>query len=231
MFFKKKEKMNTDPIGGFSFFISFPCLFLISMVNIFYLKELIDSNGLKNLVYFLIAGTIGAWFSFLFIRAHISVFIHEFKHSLISNLVGNKDKGWKVKKETGHFQYSYTEKTAKFNALISLAPYFIPLFSFPVLIVSLFIFSQTQSFPVPLLGLAAGADFYLNIKDIGRHQSDFTNLIGGFTLGIIFVILINTAWYTYLLSFVLADIFGFKYLFFGLYETGVNLYFLIKEIN
>jgi hypothetical protein len=219
VFGKKKEKIYSGSVGGIPFFFSIFCLIIFTLATSLKLLTLIDSDILIQLGLFSGAGLSGAWLSYLLISGKISVLLHEFKHSFVSSLVGNKAKELKVtSKETGHFQYSFTKDTAKFNALISLAPYYLPLFSFPIYALGIVFYLQEIDFSPIILGLAFGADLLLNIRDIGSHQTDFSKITGGFWVGLLFVFLINLAILLVYIAWTSFQVDGFLLIFHGLAE-------------
>jgi len=135
----------------------------------------------------------------------------------------------KVRKNRGHFQYEYTKDTEEYNVFISLAPYCLPLFTIPVFILSLIIWHDLQIMLLAI-GCAFGADFSLNLRDIGSHQTDLTRIHGGYFMALLYVALANAAFLGILLAWVFQQVFGFKYLFYGLWKFVIHLiaYYLGK---
>ena len=119
------------------------------------------------------------------------VFIHELKHSIVSNLAGNKAKGMKVDKETGHFEYTFTKQTSHLNAFISLAPYTFPIFSLAFLPLAILMFSKDPVIARYMMSCALGIDLLQSAEDVGPYQTDFSELRGGFFVGIIYVVCFN----------------------------------------
>jgi hypothetical protein len=229
-FFKKKEKVYTGTVGGPPFFFSLLCLVILTLSSLW---VILVNFGLLNktpLLLFAATAAGGAWLSYVFVSGRLNVLIHEFKHSFVSSLVGNKAKKLKItSRETGHFEYSFTKDTAKYNALIALAPYFLPLFSFPMFMIGFGLSFKDVEVSPALFGLLYGMDVYLNVRDVGEHQTDFTSITGGYLVGISFVILMNLAILLIYLAWVGLGFEGLKLLILGLGEF--LLLFIKKDIE
>lgn len=63
------------------------------------------------------------------------------------------------------------------------------------------------------LGVLYGIDMLLNIRDIGDHQTDFTEINGGYYIGLSFVIFMNLSIITFLLAWVFHQWQGTKLIF------------------
>lgn len=150
------------------------------------------SKGAGQIALFLIMGfSVGAWFSYALIAGAPSVFLHELKHSIMSNLAGNRAKGMKIKRKTGHFTYQYTADTAKYNAMIALAPYFLPLFTVSSILIVLVFLREHHNFAVAAVAFGFGADLVLNFRDVSPIQTDLTRITGGYNVGVTFVVAMN----------------------------------------
>ena len=202
-------------MGGIPFFSSLLSLIYLGITNSIIIIIWLPTAYLRNILFFILAFVIGAWMANYFIRGHFSVLLHEFKHSFISGLVGNKFEGYKIRKNHGHFEYKYSKETKKYNALIALAPYFLPVFTVPVWLISGLIFADSPARALMLIGVAYGADCALNYRDIGPHQTDFTNLTGGYWIGIFFVTMMNLTILTMVLAWVIGQNHGLKFLFYS----------------
>ncbi|MCB0337386.1 MAG: hypothetical protein KDD62_13815, partial [Bdellovibrionales bacterium] len=207
------------------FFVSFFCLALICISNIFFLAVLAVEieSAWANFVQFAMGGLIGSWIAHMFIKGHSSVLIHEVKHSIVSNLVGNRAKGMRIQRKSGHFKYSYTKATEKYNALIALAPYFLPVFTFATTLAAHIIYAQTYYKLLFVVGAGFGMDMILNWRDVSPIQTDLTNITGGYKVGVAFVTLMNLAIFTFLLAWVLDGGQGLKFLFAALWESMVHV--------
>jgi hypothetical protein len=189
-----------SPIGGFAFFLSLTLLLPTSLVLLALALSRLEQASLIPLCTLLGATGAGCLLAHVLVKRHISVLLHEFKHSLISNLVGNKRKRMKIDEQSGFFEYTYTKQTAHFNFLIALAPYIIPVFTF---VATLFIFTLSPDVhwkAVALLGIGYGADVLMNVRDISPIQTDISLIRGGYWFGVTYI----AAWNFTILALVLA---------------------------
>ncbi len=202
----KRQKVNSESLGGLFFYFSISSLCIVNLVHICSLFSVFSVGGLRFLGIFLTAIFFGKYIANVFLTGYISVFLHEFKHSLFSGFVGNRPKKLKIGKNTGAFTYEYTRETAKYNAIIALAPYWTPLFTVPMLTMPYMLqIAPLHSVHTFLVGLAYGADLTMSIRDIGPHQTDFSRLTGGYFSGIIYVFLINSGTFFTLVAWIIAD--------------------------
>lgn len=188
-----KLKRHEGKVGGGFYFISVLSLSLLAAISISFLSVLIFTSAipqLSSLRMHLVFIFIGALFG-LIIRGKLSVFIHELKHSIVSSLAGNRARGMKIEEETGHFEYAFSKQTAHLNSFISLAPYTFPLFSIVSLIGFALLYSKEPLVARALLSTGFGIDLVQNAKDIGPHQTDFSEVRGGFLIGMIYVVSFN----------------------------------------
>ena len=149
--------------------------------------------------------------------------VHEFEHALLSGLLGNRWKAMVVKSDHGHFEYEYTKDTEHHNATIALAPYFFPLFTITSLSAVWLLKVQPHYVAALLVGLGYGIDITLNVRDISPAQTDFSNITGGFTVGLLYTILINITILSLLLSWVFQGMYGIKSLLLGEVEMAMVL--------
>jgi len=219
------KKVASPKTGGIVFYTSLACLLFLAAHNAFFLPVLLLSqvqSGYRIIEFFL-GNAFGCWFASTFINGHLSVLFHETKHSVFSNLVGNKSKKMRIKKETGSFEYSYTDKTKQYNAFIALAPYWMPLFTVPTVGAVALLVGQPSLVSLFIVGTAYGADTFLNVRDIHRQQTDILNIRGGFHIGLLYIVAMNLALLTILLAWVMQGIPGLKLLLYGLWRFMVGL--------
>jgi len=195
----KDEPIKNPKSGGLFFFSSLLAIIFVATWNSRFLIEVLYSWGLK-LPFILVAGAALGWMisRFLF-RAHFATFLHELKHAVVSNLVGNKAKEMKIRRNSGHFQYEYTKDTARYNAFISLAPYCFPLFTVPTLIAASWLIPD-RTVAVLLVGVALGSDLQSGWRDVGPYQTDFSDLRGGYFIGLVYVTAASIALSTLLIA-------------------------------
>ena len=224
---EEQKESDASPVGGFAFFLS---LFLIlpGSLVLFYLSlQQARETELQTALAFIGATMFGALFTQNFIKGHISVLIHEFKHALISNLVGNKYKGMRVDKNSGDFQYAYTKKTAHYNAFISLAPYIVPICTFVGFLLSIAIASGDSFVASLILGIAYGSDLTLNFRDISPIQTDLTDIRGGYRVGVMYVIGWNLFTAAFVLSLAFHGLSGIGMLLGSLAELFISLHLFV----
>lgn len=214
-------------VGGFPFFLSLGALLPtgllftgLALVRLRYADPITSTA-------FVLATCAGAFVAHLAIKGHISVLLHEFKHSLVSNLAGNKHKGMTINENSGYYQWAYTKRTAHLNAFIALAPYFVPVFSFLSALFVLALFRHDRFLAVCVVGLGYGMDLLLNLRDISPIQTDITLIRGGYKVGLLYI----AAWNLLIGGLVLAWAFqgtdGLIILFEDLSTLFVYLYFSI----
>jgi hypothetical protein len=205
-------------VGGFFFFLSLTFATILALINIDTLIVILRLSHSFLLVLTLCGIFIGNRVAESLITGHWAVFFHELKHYIPSNLVGNRSKGMKIDKESGHFQYQYTKHTAKYNALIALAPYWFPLFTIPMLALPYLMFYPPHHIThVIIVGVAFGMDLTMNLRDLSEHQSDLQAIRGGYKIGAYYVVLMNTIVTTTLIAWAAKDIAGLQDLIKGLW--------------
>lgn len=222
----KKEK-PPEKVGGLVFFLSLFFLLILNGLLILLVPTIFSGDHLfRNWTYFVLGSALGYVSSSLLIRGRLAVFFHELNHKVLSGLLGNKPKKLKVGQDDGFFEYEYTKETAPYNAFISLAPYFFPLFTLFTLIIAMVNWRSVHHIAVLITGLGYGADLYLNTRTISPHQSDFSQLNGGYFVGILYVILISAAIFFFLASWVSDGAVGIAHLF----KTMLQIFAALVEI-
>lgn len=176
-----------SPIGGLAFFISLSALLPSSALVTILAITLFEIAALRNLLVWGAATACGALLAHHYISGHISVLIHEFKHAVASSFAGNKAKGMKVEEHSGHFAYEYTKATGHYNAFISLAPYVLPVFTFLGGLLSLALARTNHYLAISIVGIGYGVDLLLTIRDISPHQTDLSDLRGGYNAGVLYI--------------------------------------------
>ena len=176
-----------DLVGGFAFFLSLAALLPTGIMFTTLTLLRVGTANSTTTVNFIFATLAGGAIAQMFIRGHLSVFIHEFKHSLVSNLVGNRHKGMKIGERSGHYQYSYTKSTAHYNAFISLAPYITPVFTFISVVLALIFLRGDREIAAIVVGVGYGMDMLLNMRDISPVQTDISLIRGGYNIGLAYI--------------------------------------------
>jgi hypothetical protein len=228
----KKSDAEDQPengvVGGFAFFLSL--LLLLPTGLLFFglaVRQIRDADGSIAFT-FLGSCIFGALLAQSMIRGHLSVLIHEFKHALISNLVGNKNKKMRVDKNSGHLVYSYTKKTAHFNAFISLAPYIVPITTFLAVLLSVAVAPGDTLMAVIIVGLGYGADLLLNARDISPIQTDISHIRGGYSVGLLYILAWNLMTASLVLAWAFQGAAGVAELFATISKFFIALYFQIS---
>jgi hypothetical protein len=207
-----KETPKQAVVGGFAFFLSLAAILPTGLIATFLALGLASTETLGHAGTFACAALGGALCAHLFIKGHISVLIHEFKHSLISNLVGNKAKGMKINRDSGYFEYAYSKETKHFNAFISVAPYIVPVFTFVAALIAFALFRHEHVLAVLVVGIGYGMDLVLNIRDISPIQTDLSLLRGGYRLGVLYVAAWNILIFALLCAWVLEGTAGLTHI-------------------
>jgi hypothetical protein len=203
----KKEK-----IGGFSFYLSLLALLPTGILTVVLTLYTWDAETVARTSFFFGCVVVGALLAKIVIRAHFSVLLHEFKHQIISNLVGNKAKGLHIEAGSGHFEYSYTKRTKHFHAFISLAPYILPLCTFTASLCAFALAKGDHMIAVGIVGIGYGADLLLNTRDISPIQTDINEIRGGYGVGLLYIAAWNLLIFGVLLAWVFHGIGGFALL-------------------
>jgi hypothetical protein len=176
-----------DLVGGFAFYLSLGALLPTGLMFTTLTLLRLETANSTTTVNFIFAALAGAAIGQMFIRGRLSVFIHEFKHSLVSNLVGNRHKGMKIGERSGHYQYAYTKSTAHYNAFISLAPYITPVFTFISIVLALIFLREDRELATIVVGVGYGMDILLNMRDISPIQTDISLIRGGYNMGLAYI--------------------------------------------
>jgi hypothetical protein len=215
---KPEEISEANPVGGFAFYTSLFFLCFLALLNTKTILGLISPlDGSRSGIFLLlfVAGLLGTRAIF---PDRLCVFIHELKHSIVSNLAGNRAKKLKFEDQTGSFTYEYTKRTAAYNAFIALAPYWFPLFTLIGLPIAVFAAPQHSLIVVGIGGLLFGSDWYLNMRDFSPHQTDITGIRGGYAIGALYILAMNVTLSSIVVAWILRDVAGLLALVQNLWE-------------
>jgi len=205
---KPEEISEANPVGGLAFYISLFFLCFLGLLNsktVLLLQSPPDLTRWSAFLAFFVLGLLGTRRIF---SNRLCVFIHELKHSIISNLAGNRAKKLKFEDQTGSFTYEYTKRTAAYNAFIALAPYWVPLFSVVGIPIAAFGIPQYPLIVLGIAGLLFGADWYLNMRDFSPHQTDITGIRGGYAIGALYILAMNITLSSIVAAWVSRDVAG-----------------------
>ena len=195
MLFKKKKKDDLPEqivVGGFSFFLSLTVLIPTGLLTFLMALSTWKLSCLPVTGAFFGGIFLGLVVTAVIVQGRLSVFLHEFKHSLISGLVGNKWKEMKIEENSGHFVYSYTKDTSHYNAFISLAPYCVPILTITMFVIAICL-RVDHRYQALIVGAGYGGDILLNWRDISPVQTDITMIRGGYTIGLLYIFAWNLA--------------------------------------
>lgn len=215
---------SSEVVGGFAFFLSLAALLPTGALFMVLTLLRLGSANPKTAIIFVISTVAGCGFAHLFLTGHLSVFLHEFKHSIVSNLAGNRHKGLKVGRHSGHYQYSYSKSSAHYNAFISLAPYIIPLFSFLATLLALIFLRDNWEIATCVVGIGYGIDLLLNVRDISPVQTDISLIRGGYTVGLLYILAWNLLTLGLLLNWALYGASGLLMLLSDISSCFVEVY-------
>ena len=218
----KPQSARQKSVGGLTFFLSLLFLVFVAMFAAYSAALLFDWRSGQNLIYFSIGAAAGGLIVRCLFTKRFAVFIHELKHSIVSNLAGNRARSMQIRSSRGHFEYEYTQRTSAYNAFISLAPYWFPLFGLLSVLVAAAMFAHCHILMVMTVGLGMGVDALLNTRDISPRQSDISNIRGGYAVGIAYIFFINMAILGVAANWVLAGLGGLEFMLTRLWLLGLH---------
>lgn len=206
------EDAPNDKVGGFAFYLSLFALLPSGFLTLVLTGYTWHDESLVPTLFFCGASIVGIIAAKLCIKGRFSVLLHEFKHQIVSNLVGNKAKKLHVDVDSGHFEYAYSKQTSHFNAIISLAPYIVPLFTFVFALLAFAVARHDHATAAWIVGIGYGVDILLNSRDISPVQTDITEIRGGYWVGLLYILAWNLAIVGVLLAWVFHGLAGFSML-------------------
>ena len=222
---KKELEDTTDQVvGGFAFFLSLFFLLPTAVLFLGIALRQVQHGELSAAITFLASLCTGLAIAHYGIRGHFSVLIHEWKHEVVSSLVGNRNKRMEVSQHTGSLQYEYTKKTAHYNAFISLAPYILPVFTFIGTLTSLAVGPAYQTAPLVLVGICYGIDLLMNTRDISPVQTDISLIRGGYGVGLLYILSWNMLTAGVVVAWVFNGISGISAQFEAMLLIFISLY-------
>lgn len=222
---KKELEDTTDQVvGGFAFFLSLFFLLPTAVLFLGIALGQVQHGELSAAITFLASLCTGLAIAHYGIRGHFSVLIHEWKHEVVSSLVGNRNKRMEVSQHTGSLQYEYTKKTAHYNAFISLAPYILPVFTFIGILISVAVGPVHHLAPIVIIGMCFGIDLLMNARDISPIQTDISLIRGGYAMGLLYILSWNMLTTGIVLAWVFQGVSGISAQFEGILRIFISLY-------
>ena len=207
------EMGKINKIGSISFFLSIPVSLFFAWICFSSSLELLhikafEKTDLSVFIFGLLASGVIVGTSKI---PKLRTFVHEFKHAVMIFLTGNRLKDFHFEAGTGHVKYSIYSDKLRFEPFISLAPYFLPIFSFPVLLIWLVASDFLPPISKVLLGITLGADLIFSYQEIHGHQSDFHKIRGGLISSFFFIICAVFLWVNICFLWILAEHRGFVF--------------------
>ena len=182
LFRRKKKEKPIPRIYSLPLLCAIPCTFVVGWGCVYSLYLM----GMRFQLSVPLWGAFSLGFalaSLLLLRFELGrtkTLVHELKHAAMVILTGNILKGMRVSKHSGEVKYEIYEHSLHTASLIALAPYFLPLFSFPTLAAAL-LFENGESLLWALaLGAALGLDLTSAFNEMRPEQTDFRKILGGF---------------------------------------------------
>lgn len=204
--------------GSLAFFFAIPGSFGMGSLFLLSFLELSRTHHLQLESWVLFSS--GFFLSFILLRSttimNLRAVIHELKHAALIVMTGNKVNELSVASGNGRISYEIFQNKTRFQPFIILAPYFFPLFSFPLLFIGIvgeiFLGVSKYIFIVYLLlGLALAADLVTGFQELHPGQSDLKRILGGDIAVSIFLLGVNFFWIMACLLWVLAGHIGYVY--------------------
>jgi len=155
----------------------------------------------------------------LILPEFILTFFHELRHAAVVLLTGQNLTSFKIGfKGGGSITYDMEEGKEGLAGYITLAPYFLPVFSvIPVLIYPLISFP----YELQLIGLLLGLDLLISFTDLSPIQTDFSRVGGLRIVSLMFLATFHLLWFSIAWAFV-----SFQY-----EELGDVILFLVERLN
>lgn len=182
LFTRKKKEKPIPRIYSLPLLCAIPCTFVVGW-GCFYTLYLMCTHFRLSIPLwgsFLLGFAFASLLLIRFELGRTKTLIHELKHAVMVVLTGNILKGMRVSKYSGEVKYEIYEHSLHTASLIALAPYFMPLFSFPTLVAAL-IFENGESLTWAVaLGAALGLDLTSAFNEMRPEQTDFRKILGGF---------------------------------------------------
>lgn len=192
----KKKVKKVGKVFSLAFFLGIPANFTLGAMGILTLIAAMASEGFQ-IERWLLFG-FGLLSALVFLSgaklSWIRVLVHECKHALLVLMVGNKMTEFEVASNSGHVSYEMPKENFHYVPLISLAPYCLPLFSFPIWLLCLLLGEEAREIFLLVLGLSLGADLVFGFSEIHPRQTDFQKISGGFFASALYIASVYFMW-------------------------------------
>lgn len=223
---RKRQKAESNPFS-IAFLIAIPGNFALACFGLISFTHLASQLPSNSLIWAL-------FLSGLFTSAtvvgtakitRLRVLVHELKHAIMVIFTGNSLRNFVVKDATGHVEYELYRDKVHFAPIICLAPYFLPLFSFPVFIACLFLEGTNNSALAFALGVSLAADMSMAYTDLHPHQTDLQKVPGGTWFALMYLASAHFLWLMICGLWLLAGRKAFiycGYIFYGMLRSWIH---------
>jgi hypothetical protein len=230
---KKQKVKKIEKVFSIAFWMAIPCNFILGAFCFLTFLSLFDKYLFNKEIWALFAfGLLG---SISVIGGaelpRLRVFIHESKHAVLVLFFGSSLKGFHSGRDEGYVTYEVEENRRHYVPLITLAPYCLPLFSFPMLLLCLVFGSDYHESCTLLLGLTLGADLSFSYSEINPLQSDFRAVVGGFFMSSLYIGGVFFLWVSVCLLWVVGGGNAFFYAAAMGWKMAWKLAFLLRDIH
>ena len=221
-----KQKKKNKKSASLAFYLAIPVSFVVAILSVLVFLSLFLRYPFDRTLWSLFVAGLLASVSIVASTSmpRFETFIHELKHAILVICTGNRLTDFHVDKGTGHVQYQMYTDRVHFVPFIVLAPYCLPLFSLPVLILGLALGNDYHRELALALGVALGGDIALGIQELHPGQSDLKAVFGGFLLAAAYIGGILFCWTSFCFLWVLAGKKGFLFLGYELIRLGTQIW-------
>lgn len=164
----------------------------------------------------------------------VKTIIHEMKHAVVVLLSGNEVDEFRADRDSGHVIYSLYEGKTHFAPFITLAPYYFPLLSLPVLVAAILAeyfgaADQVQLALCLLLGITLGTDVSTAYLELHPGQSDLQKILGGSLVILVFLAAAHLSWILLSLLWIQSGAVGLQLLGHAIVSLGVMILPMIRR--
>jgi hypothetical protein len=192
----RKDKPKLAKVGNLGFLLAVPSIFILALLSLIIVISLIKTYGLNTSYWALFS--MGFCSTLLMLRTikaqRFRTLVHELKHAVVVILTGNSVTNIRIGRDTGHVNYMMRLDKMHFGPIIVLAPYFLPLFSFPCLMLAIIFEPEYRLAASFILGLTFGSDIATGFEELHPHQTDLKKIFGGFLVAGSFIAGAHLLW-------------------------------------
>lgn len=219
------RKKREDTVGNFGFLLAIPSSYLLVFIlaaAAFILASYYPQDKTKWSLF--LACAIGTTTIISTSKIYkLRILVHEIKHAILVILTGNKLESMEVSEREGLVTYLMYSKKKHFAPLITLAPYFLPLISAPILVSAIYFERDYPLMFSSLLGIGFAADICFGVQDLHPAQTDLKRILGGFFTAGLFLAGMYLLWTLVCLLWLIAGSRAYLFVFYGLYRLVNDL--------